>query len=40
MMMRNQNFQVRKIFEKWEQLGRYHRLMPLQNVSTLDVAGF
>ena len=40
MMMRNQNFQVRKIFEKWEQLGRYHRLIPLQNVSTLDVAGF
>ena len=39
MMMRNQGFRVQTIFQKHEQFGGYHRLIPLQNVPTLDVAG-
>ena len=39
MMMRNQGFRVQTIFQKREQFERYHRLIPLQNVPTLDVAG-
>ena len=39
MMMRKQGFQVQTIFQKREQFGGYHCLIPLQNVPTLDVAG-
>ena len=39
MMMCNQGFRVQIIFQKREQFGGYHRLVPLQNVPTLDVAG-
>ena len=39
-MMRYQGFRVRKIFQKREQLAGYHRLVPLQNLLTLDVVGF
>ena len=37
-MMRNQGFRVQTIFQKREQFGGYQRLIPLQNVLTLDVA--
>ena len=37
-MMRNQGFRVLTIFQKREQFGGYHHLLPLQNVLTLDVA--
>ena len=38
MMMHKQDFRVKKIFQKREQLTGYHRLIPLQNVPTFDVA--
>ena len=38
-IMRNQGFRVQTIFQKREQFERYHRLIPLQTVPTLDVAG-
>ena len=39
MMMRKQGFRVQTIFQKRKQFGGYHRLILLQNVPTLDVAG-
>ena len=39
MMICKQGFRVRTIFQKREQFGGYHCLIPLQNVPTLDVAG-
>ena len=39
MMMCKQGFRVQTIFQKREQFGGYHRLIPLQNVPTLDVTG-
>ena len=39
MMMCKQGFRVRTIFQKREQFGGYHRLILLQNVPTLDIAG-
>ena len=38
MMMHKQDFRVKKIFQKREQFTGYHRLIPLQNVPTFDVA--
>ena len=38
-MMHKQDFRVKKIFQKREQFTGYHRLIPLQNVPTFDVAG-
>ena len=37
--MRNQGLRVQTIFQKRKQFGGYHRLIPLQNVPTLDVGG-
>ena len=35
MLMRNQGFQIQRIFQKRKQLGGYRHLIPLQNVPTL-----
>ena len=37
--MHKQDFRVKKIFQKCEQLTGCHHLIPLQNVPTFDVAG-
>ena len=35
----NQDFRVQTIFQKREQFDGHYRLIPLQNVAALDVAG-